>query len=303
VWRYPDHIINKEVFLRSHPARRRNWSEEKWKEVWDNPVENYLKEAEGFVDKAILMAFNGPNTMGTLVPNDYVRECAIRYPDKLEWACCVIPTEEGAIDEVERCVELGAIALGELGQSYGGYYANDKRCYPLWEKCQELGVPVIIHPGFAQPTPARIKYADFSAIDDIAIDFPDLKLVLCHMGYPQYEICSFLVQKHTNVYTDVAWFASLAGLDRLALSKYHPQIDYAYYFHLVYPLIYHLSQTFGDTDKILFGTDWNSSSPRRFVEILEHINELTKKLKLPKIPDETIHNLLHENWKKVFKLT
>ncbi|HEX75043.1 MAG TPA: amidohydrolase family protein [Dehalococcoidia bacterium] len=302
-WRYPEHFVKKDVMLRSQPARRKNWSDEQFKQMFDIPIENYLKAAEGVIDKAILVGFAAPDTAGVLVPNDYVREVANQHPDKLEWCCCVIPTEEGAVEEVERCVKLGAIALGELAPVLGGYYANDKRCYPVWERCQNLGVPVIIHAGLTQLTPARMKYADLNAIDDIAIDFPDLKLVICHMGYPQYETGSFLIQKHANVYGGIEWLASLSGLDRQALSKYNPQVDYAYYFHLIYPLIYHLSQTFGEPDKLIFGTDWTESSPRRSIEIFEHINDLTKKLNLPAIPDQIIHNLLHENWKKVFKLT
>ena len=302
VFRYPDHFV-RDVMLKSQPARRKSWSDEQFKQIWDNPIENYLKEAEGVIDKAILVGLNTANTWGIYTPNDYLRTIANQYPDKLEWCCCVIPTEEGAVEEVERCIKLGAIALGEMTPAHSEYYANDKRCYPVWEKCQDLGVPVIIHAGVGQLAPAPMRYGDLNAIDDIAIDFPDLKMVICHMGYPQYEMASFLIQKHTNVYGGVEWLTSIGALDRRFLSKYHPQVDYAYYFHLLYPLIYHLSQTFGDPDKLIFGTDWLNSSPRRSVEVFEHINDLTRKLNLPEIPDHIIHNLLHENWKKVFKLT
>ena len=72
-----------------------------------------------------------------------------------------------------------------------------------------------------------MKYADLNAIDDIAIDFPDLKMVICHMGYPQYEMASFLIQKHPNVYGGVDWLAGVSALDRRFIFRYHPQVDYA----------------------------------------------------------------------------
>ena len=130
-WRYPEHF-NKEVMLLNQPARRRRWPDEHFQAMWDMPVENYLKEAEGAVDKSILLALRSWDTFGVDIPNDYCADLVKQYPDRLEFCCCVVPTEEGAVQEVERCVkELGAVGLGELGPAYGGYYANDEKCYPV----------------------------------------------------------------------------------------------------------------------------------------------------------------------------
>ena len=298
-WRYPEHW-SRDAMLKHQPKRRQDWTDEQFKQIWDNPIEMYLEVARGVVDKAILQGAISPNTFGVDVPNDYLKEVADQHSDMFQWCCCVDPTEDGAVEEIERCIKLGAIGVGELGPAYGEYYLNDSRCYRVWSRCEELGIPVVIHAGFGRHAP--IRYADLTTLDDMATDFPDLKIVLCHMGFPQYEIGSFIVTKHPNVYADVSWLTGISGLDRRLISKYHPQVDYGYYFHLVYPLVYHLSQTYGDTDKLIFGTDWGNSTPGGDIKILENINDLTKKLNLPEIPEQVVHNLLHENWKKVFKL-
>ena len=299
-WRYPDHFPNKEAMVRSQPARRKNWTDEQWKQMWDNPIENYFEEAKNRIDKAIVVGINSPEALGMYTPNDYIRGLAEQYPDKLEWCCCVLPTDPEAVEEVERGYELGCVALGEIAPGYGMYYANDPRAYKVWAKAQELGLPVIIHGGFSQPTPLRTKYCDLTAIDDMAIDFPDLKIVLCHMGYPEYEYASNLIHKHSNLFGGIEWLTMLGNLDRRVMSKYLPQVDYAYYYHFIHPILYHLSGNWGDTDDLIFGTDWSASGGDKSVEIFENINEITRKLNLPEIPNEIIHKLLHENWKKVF---
>lgn len=299
VWRYPEHFPNKKGMIRSQPARRKNWTDEQWKKMWDNPIENYFAESSR-IAKALLVGIHSHEALGMYTANDYVKSVVDQYPDKLDWACVILPTEPEAVEEVERCYELGCVALGECAPGYGMYYANDPRAYKVWAKAQELELPVIIHGGFSQPTPLRMKYCDLNAIDDMAMDFPDLKIVLCHLGYPEYEMASNLIHKHSNLFGGVEWLTMLGNLDRRVQIKYLPQVDYAWYTHFLYPILYHLSGNFGDTDDLIFGTDWSASGGDRSVEIFENINELTKKHNLPEIPDEIIHKLLHENWKKVF---
>ena len=61
-----------------------------------------------------------------------------------------------------------------------------------------------------------------------------------------------------------------------------------------------LSQTFGATDKLIFGTDWTATDQKNSIEALTNINDLTRQMNLPETPEQTTHNILHENWKKIF---
>lgn len=300
-WRYPQHF-NKEAMLANQPRRRRDWAEEKFQAMWDNPPEGYLAEMDGVVEKAIILGLKSWATFGVETPNDWLAEIVQRYPDKFAWCCCVVPTQEGAVEEVERCVkEKGAVGIGELGPAYGAYYANDERCFPVYKKAMELGVPVVIHASPSQPARLRMAYGDIYAVDDIAIRFPELKIVIAHMGYYKYEDALHLVQKHENVFADISWLAGIAGLDRRAIPRYLPVVNFPYY-HWLHPLLYYFSQTWGPTDKLLYGTDWAAVSPKEGVAILMGVNETLRKYNLPEIPEKSLHNILEENWKKVFDL-
>ncbi len=147
-----------------------------------------------------------------------------------------------------------------------------------------------------------MSYANVLDVDDVAIKFPELKIVICHLGYYKYEDAVFLMQKHENVFADISWLVSIAGVERSTLPRYLPVVPFPYY-HLLHPLLYYFSQTFGPTDKLLWGTDWSASPPKDAINILTNINEISRKYNLPEIPEASIHNILHENWKKVFKFS
>ncbi len=288
--------------LANQPERRRGWSDEKFKQMLDQPVDGYLPLMEGVVNRAILVGQKARMTSGVDIPNEYLAQVARQHPDKLSWCCCVSPDEPGAADEVEKCVkELGAIGVGELNPIHWQTYANDPKAYPIYEVCQSLDVPIVIHVGGTSQLDRRlrIKYGDVLALDDIAIDFPHLKIVICHLGYYKYEDASFLVQKHENVFADISYLPSAAGLERTILSRQMPVVNFPY-IHYVYPLLYNLSQAYGGADKLIFGTDWGVSKPKEAIEALRGINNYLRKYDLPLIPGQTLENILQENWKKVF---
>ena len=300
-WRYPDHF-NKPAMLASQPQKRRDWPESRFIQMWDAPIERYFPEMEGAVDRAILQGLSAWNTMGVTIPNDYMASVVKSHPDKLSWCCVVDPTDEGSAEEVERCVtQLGAVGVGELCPGYAGYYLNDPRCFQVYEKAQALGVPIVVHAGPTRPPNSRVKYGDPMLVDEIALDFPELKIVICHMGYYRFEDTVFLLEKHPNVFADVSWLSTLAGLERNKVPRYVPVVPYPYH-RLLHPVLLYFSQTLGEPDKLIWGSDWMACSPRDSLQIWKNINEKLGRYGLPEIPEKSIHNLLHENWRKIFDL-
>lgn len=298
-WRWDEHC-NGEVIRLNELPRRRSWPDERLKKAWDNPIESYLSEMGDVVDKGIILPLQYGKTFGVHVPNDYVAELVKKYPDKLAAFCSVVPTEEGAVEELERGVtQLGLIGL-KMSPTYQCFYPHDEKYFPLYQKAQDLGVPVAFHTGFSQPRRARLIYGNLVFIDELAHNFPDLKIIIGHMGYYHYEDTISLVMKHDNVFADISWLPSLAGLDRHALRRELPVIQYPY-LHFLYPLLYYFTQTFGMPNKLLFGSDWPTTSPKDYVELLEkRLNLMLTEMHLPEIPEQNIHDILHENWKQVF---
>lgn len=79
-------------------------------------------------------------------------------------------------------------------------YMNDPEIWPFYEKAQELGVVLDIHTGFCWVPPGKSKYALPILLDDVARDFPDLKIVAFHMGYPYCDDLNMIAMGHPNVH-------------------------------------------------------------------------------------------------------
>jgi len=75
----------------------------------------------------------------------------------------------------------------------------------IYEGCARRGVPVTFHTGTTIFKGARIKYGNPLAIDDVAVDFPDLTIVIAHLGRPLwYETARYLLRRHPNIYADIS---------------------------------------------------------------------------------------------------
>jgi predicted TIM-barrel fold metal-dependent hydrolase len=79
-------------------------------------------------------------------------------------------------------------------------YINDETIYPFYEKCVELNIPVAIHTGFCWCPPGRSKYCDPILLDDVATDFPELKIIAFHAGWPYPHVLNMVAATHPNVY-------------------------------------------------------------------------------------------------------
>lgn len=189
-----------------------------------------LLAAEG-VDYACVLAELSPVTTG-LCTNEQVREFC-RGRKRLIPFCDVNPnlfTDLG--EELRRKVAEEGFRGVKLYPTYQHYYLNDPRLYPLYQAAQELGIPVLIHTGSSVFKGSRLKYGDPLHLDDVAVDFPRLTLVMAHSGRGfWYDRAFFLSRLHANVYME------LSGLPPAKLMTYFPELA-------------------RNTDKVIFGSDW-----------------------------------------------
>lgn len=129
---------------------------------------------------------------------------------------------------------------------YQHHYPNDARMYPLYARAQELGLPMLVHTGSSIFKGARIKYGDPLLLDDVAIDFPDLTIMLAHSGRPfWYEQAFWMARRHDNVYLE------LSGLPGKKLLEYFPRLEMI-------------------AGKVVYGSDWPGNPDlRRNVEAIQ----------------------------------
>jgi len=177
--------------------------------------------AQDFIDagvKGILVGWDAEtNTGEPPMSNDYVASMVKRFPEAFIGAYgCVDPWKgKWAVMEAERCItELGLMGL-KFQAAAQGFYANDHRFYPLWEKCLELGASVQLHTGstgLGAGMPGgggiKLKYTrPIPYIDDVAADFPDLKIICLHPSYPwQDEAIAMAIHK-SNIFFDLSGYA------------------------------------------------------------------------------------------------
>ncbi len=185
------------------------------------------------------------------VGNDYLAEIQRRYPDVLiAWASVDPHKGRKAVRELERAVkELGLRGL-KLHPNCQAFYPNDTAYYPLWEKAQELEIPVLFHSGHTGigagmegGTGIRLKYSQpIPYLDDVAADFPELKIIAAHPSWPWQEEALSVALHKANVYLD--------------LSGWSPK-----YFS---PSLIQYANTLL-RDKVLFGSDFPVIDPERWL--------------------------------------
>ncbi len=148
---------------------------------------------------------------------DYVVSMISDYPDRLIGFYTADPL--GGMAEVRRfesAVERGVRGLKML-PSYNYASLNDRRIWPLYETAQGLDVPVILHTGWSSlPAGKMLEYDHPLFAEDIVLDFPDLKLVLAHVGFQWAEEAIHFMAKFPNVYGDMAFWAETAPMWRVA---------------------------------------------------------------------------------------
>ncbi len=120
----------------------------------------------------------------------------------------------------------------KLYPTYNLFYPNDPILYPFYAKAEEFGIPIMVHTGTSVFPGSRIKYGDPLLLDDVAVDFPKLRILLSHARRPFWHAqAEFLARLHKNVYLDIA------GLPPKKLLTYLPN-------------------THRLTSKMVFGSDW-----------------------------------------------
>ena len=209
----------------------------------------FLDEQE--IARACCINYVSPDVMGfTRETNDWIAKFTRDHRDRLIPVGSVNPLHERDVAaEITRVLDLG-IGMVKIHPPHQLFAANAYRhdlpeLARVYQACEERGVPVMFHTGTSIFPRARNVFADPMPIDDVAIDFPRLTILIAHAGRPLYgETAAFLARRHPNVHLD------LSGIPPKALLRYVPRLaDLA--------------------DKALWGTDWPSPgvvSPRANVE-------------------------------------
>jgi hypothetical protein len=229
-------------------------------------LEEYLDE-EG-VTFAVVLAEDSPLATG-VVPNSYIYHFCKGRERFIPFASINPVTTSNPDDVLEKCVREMDFQGLKLYPPYQHFFPNQREVYPLYEKAVEYGVPVMFHTGSSIYRHAKLKYGDPLYLDEVAADFPDLKIVMAHSGRGfWYERAFFLSRLHENLYMEIS------GLPPQKLLQYFPDLE-------------------KNADKVIFGSDWPGVRG-----IKENIDALCT---LP-LKKTTIEKILYRNAKKVLEI-
>lgn len=206
--------------------------------------------------------------------NEWAAEFRDAAPDRILAFGGFDPREtDDSASTLDRALDEYDLDGIKLHPPHQGINANDYLDAPdtrgldglerLYERCVEADVPVMIHTGTSIFEGARSRYANPMALDDVAIDFPDLDIIMAHGGRPMYtEEAWFLLRRHDNVYLDISSFPPEN------LLEYFPDVETI-------------------ADRVLFGSDWPGPMIPDIADNVSAVRELD-------ISDDAVDRIVRE---------
>jgi predicted TIM-barrel fold metal-dependent hydrolase len=183
----------------------------------------------------------------------------------------ICPDVEKEMRRLLERLRIRAIKIHPVHQEFfpNAYRDGLKGLATVYRICEQEGVPVMIHTGTSIFPGARNVYADPLPCDDVAIDFPNLKLILAHGGRPIWmQTAFFLLRRHRNVWLDIS------GIPPQSLLEYFPRFEVI-------------------ARKAMFGTDWPSPG-------VPDISENIRRLRALSFTSEIERKILFENAASLF---
>ncbi|CAM4262277.1 hypothetical protein BAMA_04595 [Bacillus manliponensis] len=211
------------------------------------------------VQKAVLLGFNAKRTLGVHVTNEYVSNICKENPtrfigfasfDGMDNTLCKGDLQKELVNYNLKGYKL---AFGYLNMS-----PNDQGWYPIYEDAIERELPILVHMGYTPIKQANLRYCHPILLDKVLSNFPKLKIVIAHMGWPWIEDTLELLKRYENVYADLSIVSSYQSISTISniirLAKKHEVVN-----------------------KLIWGTDYPMCSMidslNRFKEIKSHLDD------------------------------
>ncbi len=211
---------------------------------------------------------------GMWVDDDYVAKYVARHPDTLIGFLSVDPTQPNWQNELQYGHEELGLRGIKLLSMYAGFRPDDRLLDPLWEYATEHRLPVLLHTGTTFIAQAPLECTLPRHLDPVATRFPDVRMILAHLGHPYEGETVAVIRKHPNLYADIS-----------AL-YYRP-------FQLYQSLM--LVQEYGVWNKVLFGTDYPFTTVNDTIDGVKNLNQMLEGTNLPRLNEEQIEKMIYRD--------
>jgi len=211
---------------------------------------------------------------GLWVPDEEVASYVAAEPNRLIGFLSLDPTQSGWQDELEMGHSNLHLKGIKLMPMYAGFSPNSADLDYLWQYASKHGLPVLCHTGTTFVRQAPLKHTLPGLIDDVALRFPEVKIIMAHLSHPYEGECVVTIRKHPNVYADCS-----------AL-HYRP-------FQLYHSLM--LLQEYGVWHKLLFGSDYPFTTVDASLTGMRNLNKMLEGTALPRLDSDSMEQMFERN--------
>lgn len=223
--------------------------------------------------RAIVFGINSI-ALGMNTPDEQIAQYAADHPDKIIGFMSVDPNSDTALEQIDRAVDMGLRGI-KMSPVYQHYDPNAAAAQRVHERAQALGLPILTHAAFHGIADTPMHWANPLHYDRVALDFPDLKIILAHIGLPWFTDAMVVIRKHPNVFADISGSVALRpwwGYQALACCHENSVMH-----------------------KLLFGSDFPIVTIEQTLDALRSVNRFTEGTGLPRIPGDQIEGIIHRD--------
>jgi hypothetical protein len=192
-------------------------------------------------------------------------------PDSRIGFMSVNPLWPDVLDQIDHWRAQGLVGI-KLGPNYQDFDPLCEQALVVYRHAEKSGLPILFHQGASPIRQAPLRYTYPLVTDEVALRFPELRIVMAHMGHPWGRETVAIIRKHPHVYADVS-------------SIYlRPWVCYE-------SLLY--ATEWGTPHKLLLGSDFPIANTAEAIAGLRRVNDILDGTRMPRIPNEVIERIIH----------
>lgn len=179
------------------------------------------------------------------------------------------------IKKTKELIKSGEIKGLKVYLGYFPFYPYDKVYHPFYNLAAKYNIPVIFHTGDTYSEKAKVKFAHPLNVDEVAVDFPNTKFVIAHLGNPWVIDAAEVIYKNKNVYGDLSGFAvgDASKVLGISIDSLKEALNYCGY------------------SRIMYGSDWPIAPMKPYIALIKKI-----------IPEESHNAVFYDNTKNLFNI-
>jgi uncharacterized protein len=236
------------------------------------------------VDTGVLLPLRA-ESYGWFVTNEYVAEVVAEAKGRLIGFAGVSPLAHDATKELARVIEKLGLRGLKLHPPMQMFDPADRGCFPVYEMMQAYELPVLFHTG-SGPTQLSDRYSNPHLVDEVAVHFPKLKIIMAHAGRFWYQEALTMMRRHPNIYIDIS-----------------ANVGKALGYGLLLALLVAVKEVVGNVDRVLFASDYPWYMPRQMVALLGEAQRASRALPEPlHITDDDLASIMDRNARRLLRL-